>query len=104
MTKHTQNHTHKCTHTYKTKPRRQIVLKDFCGSQPDVLRVDQVGLISCGGNQSATGQMICFSEQSAGALMDGGHRLCYALLMGHDTIKAVQFPTMPEPDEVHELT
>jgi hypothetical protein len=38
-----------------------------------------------------------------GTLMDGGHRLCRALLEGRDTIAAVQFPTMPPPDEVHEL-
>lgn len=38
-----------------------------------------------------------------GSLMDGGHRLCKALLAGHKTITAVQFATMPEPDECHEL-
>ena len=38
-----------------------------------------------------------------GALMDGGHRLCKALLEGRSTISAVQFPTMPPPDEVHAL-
>ena len=38
-----------------------------------MLRVDQVGLISCGGNQSAAGQMICFAEQSTGSLMDRGY-------------------------------
>lgn len=39
-----------------------------------------------------------------GSLMDGGHRLCKALLNGHETIRAVQFPTMPPPDEVHDLS
>lgn len=39
----------------------------------------------------------------SGLLMDGGHRLCKALLMGQTTIKAVQFPSMPEPDESHKL-
>ena len=38
-----------------------------------------------------------------GTLMDGGHRLCRALLEGRETVAAVQFPTMPPPDEVHEL-
>lgn len=38
-----------------------------------------------------------------GSLMDGGHRLCKAILEGRKTIKAVQFPSMPEPDEIHEL-
>lgn len=36
-----------------------------------------------------------------GSLMDGGHRVCKALLDGHRTITAVQFAVMPEPDEVH---
>ena len=39
-----------------------------------------------------------------GSLMDGGHRLCKAILAGHTTIMAVQFPTMPDPDEVQDLT
>ncbi len=38
-----------------------------------------------------------------GSLMDGGHRLCKALLEGKRTIMAVQFTTMPEPDEIHGL-
>ena len=38
-----------------------------------------------------------------GSLMDGGHRLCKALLEGKKTITAVRFKTMPEPDEVHRL-
>ncbi|MCY3682561.1 MAG: chromosome partitioning protein ParB [Gemmatimonadetes bacterium] len=38
-----------------------------------------------------------------GSLMDGGHRLCKAILEGRKTIKAVQFPSMPEPDEIQEL-
>jgi hypothetical protein len=38
-----------------------------------------------------------------GSLMDGGHRLCKAILEGHKTIKAVQFTSMPEPDEIHGL-
>ncbi|MDT4855300.1 hypothetical protein FQZ97_896460 [compost metagenome] len=36
-----------------------------------------------------------------GSLMDGGHRVCKALLAGHTTIRAVQFAVMPEPDEIH---
>jgi len=38
-----------------------------------------------------------------GTLMDGGHRLCKALLEGRATIRAVQFREMPPPDEVHDL-
>lgn len=38
-----------------------------------------------------------------GSLMDGGHRLCKALLEGCSTIRAVQFPEMPEPDEVNDV-
>ena len=32
--------------------------------------------------------------------MDGGYRICKALLSGTTTIQAVQFPSMPEPDKV----
>lgn len=35
-----------------------------------------------------------------GGLMDGGHRLAKALLQGRTEIRAVQFATDPEPDEV----
>ena len=35
-----------------------------------------------------------------GSLMDGGHRLCKAVLEGHTKIKAAQFSSMPVPDEV----
>ena len=35
-----------------------------------------------------------------GSLMDGGHRLCKAILEGHSKIKAVQFSAMPAPDEI----
>ena len=35
-----------------------------------------------------------------GSLMDGGHRLCKAVLAGHTKIRAVQFPFLPAPDEV----
>ena len=38
-----------------------------------------------------------------GSLMDGGHRLCKTILKGRKTIKAVQFTSMPEPDEIHDL-
>jgi hypothetical protein len=38
-----------------------------------------------------------------GSLMDGGHRLCKALLQGHSKVLAVQFPVMPEPDEVSDV-
>jgi hypothetical protein len=39
-----------------------------------------------------------------GSLMDGGHRVCKALLEGRSTILAVQFSTMPEPDEISEVS
>jgi hypothetical protein len=35
-----------------------------------------------------------------GSLMDGGHRVCKALLDGRSTIRAVRFGVMPDPDEV----
>jgi hypothetical protein len=35
-----------------------------------------------------------------GAVMDGMHRVCKALIEGRDTIEAVQFDTDPEPDYV----
>lgn len=35
-----------------------------------------------------------------GSLMDGGHRICKAFLAGKTTILAVQFESMPEPDDV----
>ena len=38
-----------------------------------------------------------------GSLMDGGHRLCKALLDERQTISAVQFANMPRPDEVHDI-
>jgi len=38
-----------------------------------------------------------------GRLMDGGHRLCKALLEGRKTVSAVRFEVMPEPDECHAL-
>jgi hypothetical protein len=38
-----------------------------------------------------------------GSLMDGGHRVCKALLEGRATIRAVRFEAMPDPDEIHEL-
>ena len=38
-----------------------------------------------------------------GSLMDGGHRLCKAFIEGRKTIAAVQFASMPEPDEIHEI-
>lgn len=38
-----------------------------------------------------------------GTLMDGGHRLCKALVEGRTTIKAVRFPSMPPPDEVQDV-
>lgn len=36
-----------------------------------------------------------------GSLMDGGHRVCRALLEGRKTIRAVRFDAMPDPDEIH---
>ena len=38
-----------------------------------------------------------------GSLMDGGHRLCRALLEGKKTLKAVRFDETPEPDEIIDL-
>ena len=35
-----------------------------------------------------------------GSLMDGGHRVCKALINGQTSILAVKFAEMPEPDEV----
>jgi hypothetical protein len=37
-----------------------------------------------------------------GSLMDGGHRVCKALLGGQTSILAVKFSEMPAPDEVLE--
>jgi hypothetical protein len=33
-----------------------------------------------------------------GSLMDGGHRIAKAYLLGHETIQARRFVTDPEPD------
>ena len=38
-----------------------------------------------------------------GSLMDGGHRICKALLDGKPLVLAVQFQSMPEPDEVSDV-
>jgi hypothetical protein len=38
-----------------------------------------------------------------GSLMDGGHRLCKALLEGRRTVLAVRFEVMPEPDEISDI-
>ena len=38
-----------------------------------------------------------------GELMDGGHRICKALSLGHSTILAVRFSQTPEPDESVDL-
>jgi hypothetical protein len=35
-----------------------------------------------------------------GGLMDGGHRVCKAWMLGHTEISAVQFPQDPEPDYI----
>lgn len=35
-----------------------------------------------------------------GSLMDGGHRLAKALMLGLPTVKAVQFVVTPPPDEM----
>ncbi len=37
------------------------------------------------------------------SLMDGGHRLCKAILEGRTKINAVQFSAMPEPDKVDDV-
>jgi hypothetical protein len=37
---------------------------------------------------------------SDGRVMDGMHRVCKALLLGHDTIDAVRFLHDPEPDHI----
>ena len=41
---------------------------------------------------------------SDGSLMDGGHRICKALLEGIPVVKAVKFEKTPEPDLVVELS
>jgi hypothetical protein len=38
-----------------------------------------------------------------GTLMDGGHRICKALIRGLRTVQAVQFAEMPEPDEIRDV-
>src|SRR5210317_2002041 len=38
-----------------------------------MVSIYHVSLICCGGNQSAASQMISFSKQSAGSLMDSGY-------------------------------
>ena len=35
-----------------------------------------------------------------GSLMDGGHRVCRALLDGNQAVRAVRFPATPPPDEI----
>jgi hypothetical protein len=35
-----------------------------------------------------------------GGLMDGGHRICKAWMLGHTEILAVQFVQDPEPDQI----
>ena len=35
-----------------------------------------------------------------GSVMDGMHRVCKALVLGMDSIQAVQFQTNPDPDYV----
>ena len=35
-----------------------------------------------------------------GRVMDGMHRICKALIEGHETIRAVRFDVDPEPDHV----
>lgn len=38
---------------------------------------------------------------SNGRIMDGMHRCCKALILGHETIKAVKFEKDPEPDYIN---
>ncbi len=52
-------------------------------------------------NAAPTDRPIILNDD--GSLMDGGHRLCRALIKGRKTVLAVQFPEMPEPDEIREL-
>jgi hypothetical protein len=49
-----------------------------------MVSIYQVGLISCGGNQSAAGQMICFAEQTPGSLMDRGYCVLITRLLRFD--------------------
>lgn len=35
-----------------------------------------------------------------GSLMDGGHRVAKAVMLGYDSIRAVQFEVTPEPDAI----
>ena len=50
---------------------------------------------------NGSGKLEMFSELLE-EVMDGGHRLCKALLENRTTVLAVQFPAMPAPDEVVE--
>lgn len=36
-----------------------------------------------------------------GRVMDGMHRVCKALVLGRETIKAVRFPSDPTPDHIN---
>jgi len=38
-----------------------------------------------------------------GSLMDGGHRLAKALMLGNTTIKAVRFPVQPPPERTEPI-
>ena len=38
-----------------------------------------------------------------GSMMDGGHCLCKAVMEGRSKIKAVQFSSMPIPDEISDI-
>lgn len=50
-------------------------LNQFRRSQSDVFGAYLGAFFRGGGDQSASGQMVGFAEEAAGALVDGGHRL-----------------------------
>ena len=49
-------------------------LKDFRGGQTDMVGGDDLGLLGSGGDEGASGQVIGFTEEAAGSLLDGGDR------------------------------
>ena len=86
----------------KQVPLAQIAELDedswFCGKPPTIRAVaDHCRRIM---NADLEQPIILNAD---GSLMDGGHRVARAYLEGRETLPAVQFPTMPEPDAVEPL-
>lgn len=48
-----------------------VVSKHFCGSKADMVRGNCGRLFFCSCDQGASGQVVCLSEDAAGALVDG---------------------------------